>query len=74
MAYVDLNPVRANIAKTPETSDYTGVKNVSPKLKQQNNLNDYYLLLVTHAKVYRLIYKLRRTHGIASAQLRLNSA
>jgi len=26
MAYVDLNPVRANIAETPETSDYTSVQ------------------------------------------------
>jgi len=34
MAYVDLNPVRANIAKTPETSAHTSVKSRVAKAKK----------------------------------------
>jgi len=33
MAYVDLNPVRANIAKTPEDSAYTSIKKRVEKVK-----------------------------------------
>ncbi|WP_227663044.1 hypothetical protein [Marinobacter daqiaonensis] len=37
MAYVDLNPVRAAIAETPETSDYTSIKE---RLVPRFNLSD----------------------------------
>ncbi len=37
MAYVDLNPIRASIAETPETSEYTSVKVRIESLKKEEN-------------------------------------
>ncbi len=39
MAYIDLNPIRANIAKTPEASKHTSIRQRIKKAKQSLNPN-----------------------------------
>jgi hypothetical protein len=55
MAYVELNPIRAKMEKTPETSKHTSIQKRTEAIQQQNNktnanLISYYPLSATPDK------------------------
>lgn len=87
MAYVDLNPVRAKKAKTPETSKYTSIKArierraaaLAPMAGQKTendvipiNFRDYLLLVDRTGRALRRGKRGRIDAGLASILERLN--
>lgn len=59
MAYIDLNPIRAGIAQTPETSKHTSIRHrikSACKTKQPNRICCFHLLVI-RAITVRLVFK-----------------
>jgi REP element-mobilizing transposase RayT len=54
MAYVDLNPVRAGIASTPENSDYTSIQERIRQFAKTANSSQPYDLMPFQSKVERV--------------------
>ena len=52
MAYVDLNPIRAKIAKTPEESSHTSIQKRSHAIKQQKNQPHHLMPFVGNPRQY----------------------
>ncbi|WP_445354875.1 hypothetical protein ACJJI5_18385 [Microbulbifer sp. EKSA008] len=56
MAYVDLNPIRADIAKTPEDSDHTSIQQRVRAVILVSSLKSYYRLWAASALICRKGY------------------